>query len=124
MSQRQNDNRSQEIAVVGSPEFTTGFRLAGVRRFENVPDDEKPEDLDGAVTNVLEDDGVGIVVMHDDDMEHLSRSVRGEVETSVEPVVITIGTSGAGGGGLREQIKRAIGIDLMDEDADADPTET
>ncbi|OYR63668.1 V-type ATP synthase subunit F, partial [Halorubrum sp. E3] len=29
---------SQEIAVVGSPEFTTGFRLAGVRAFENVPD--------------------------------------------------------------------------------------
>ena len=29
---------SQEIAVVGSPEFTTGFRLAGVRRFDDVPD--------------------------------------------------------------------------------------
>lgn len=115
-----SQNQSQEIAVVGSPEFTTGFRLAGIGRFENVADDEKAEDLDGAVTNVLEDDGVGIVVMHDDDMEYLSRSVRGEVETSVEPVVITIGTGGAGGGGLREQIKRAIGIDLMDEDETTD----
>ncbi|MCU4926505.1 V-type ATP synthase subunit F [Halobacteria archaeon AArc-dxtr1] len=108
---------SQEIAVVGSPEFTTGFRLAGVSRFENVPDDAKGEDLDDAVTNVLDDDGVGIVVMHDDDLEYLSRNVRGEVETSVEPVVVTIG-SGTGGGGLRGQIKRAIGIDLMDEDGD------
>ncbi len=53
--------------------------------------------------------------MHDDDLEYLSRSVRQEVETSVEPVVVTIG-SGTGGGGLRDQIKRAIGIDLMDED--------
>ncbi|QRV13622.1 V-type ATP synthase subunit F [Haloterrigena salifodinae] len=106
---------SQEIAVVGSPEFTTGFRLAGVRRFENVPDDEKDDRLDEAATAVLEDEGVGIVVMHDDDLEHLSRNVRQEVETSVEPVVVTIG-SGTGGGGLREQIKRAIGIDLMDED--------
>ncbi|ELZ20179.1 V-type ATP synthase subunit F [Haloterrigena salina JCM 13891] len=106
---------SQEIAVVGSPEFTTGFRLAGVRRFENVPDDEKDDRLDDAATAVLEDEGVGIVVMHDDDLEHLSRNVRQEVETSVEPVVVTIG-SGTGGGGLREQIKRAIGIDLMDED--------
>ena len=109
---------SQEIAVVGSPEFTTGFRLAGVRRFENVPDDEKDTALDGAVTGVLEDEGVGIVVMHDEDLEYLSRNVRQEVETSVEPVVVTIG-SGTGGGGLRDQIKRAIGIDLMEEDEES-----
>ena len=107
---------SQEIAVVGSPEFTTGFRLAGVRRFENVPDDEKDAQLDDAVTTVLEDDGVGIVVMHDDDLDYLSRTVRQTAETSVEPVVVTIG-GGTGGGGLREQIKRAIGIDLMDDEA-------
>ncbi|WP_254765902.1 V-type ATP synthase subunit F [Salinilacihabitans rarus] len=105
---------SQEIAVVGSPEFTTGFRLAGVRRFEDVPDAEKDESLDDAVATVMEDEDVGIVVMHDDDLEYLSRNVRNEVETSVEPVVVTIG-SGTGGGGLREQIKRAIGIDLMDD---------
>ena len=105
---------SQEIAVVGSPDFTTGFRLAGVRRFENVPDAEKDEKLDDAVTSVLDDEGVGIVVMYDDDAEHLSRTVRQRVETSVEPVVVTLG-GGAGSGNLREQIKRAIGIDLMDE---------
>ncbi|CAI48605.1 A-type ATP synthase subunit F [Natronomonas pharaonis DSM 2160] len=105
---------SQEIAVVGSPDFTTGFRLAGVRRFENVSDADKDEQLDDAVTSVLEDDDVGIVVMHDDDVEVLSRTVRQRVETSVEPVVVTLG-GGTGSGNLREQIKRAIGIDLMDE---------
>ena len=105
---------SQEIAVVGSPEFTTGFRLAGVRRFEDVPDDEKDDRLDDAVETVLDDETVGIVVMHDDDVETLSRTVRQRVETSVEPVVVTLG-GGTGSGNLREQIKRAIGIDLMDE---------
>jgi len=105
---------SQEIAVVGSPEFTTGFRLAGVRLVRNVPDDRKGEELDAAVEDVLEDDGVGIVVMHTDDMEHLSRPVRREAETSVEPVVVTLGGDGQSQG-LRDQIKRAIGIDLMDE---------
>jgi V/A-type H+-transporting ATPase subunit F len=107
---------SQEIAVVGSPEFTTGFRLAGVRTFENVREADKPGELDEAVERVLKDDGVGIVVMHDDDMEHLSRGVRERVERSVEPVVVVLG--GEAGSGLREQIKRAIGIDLMDEDED------
>ena len=105
---------SQEIAVVGSPEFTTGFRLAGVRRFEDVPDAEKDERLDEAVESVLDDEAVGIVVMHDEDVEALSRTVRQRVETSVEPVVVTLG-GGTGSGNLREQIKRAIGIDLMDE---------
>ncbi len=106
---------SQEIAVIGSPEFTTGFRLAGVRKFQNVPEDDKSEKLDAAVEETLTDDGVGIVVMHDGDLEYLSRGVRQDVETSVEPVVVTLG-GGAGSSGLRDQIKRAIGIDLMDED--------
>ena len=105
---------SQEIAVVGSPEFTTGFRLAGVRLFEEVPDDEKDDALDDAVERVLGDDDVGIVVMHDEDLDHLSRGVRETVETSVEPTVVTLG--GGASSGLREQIKRAIGIDLMEED--------
>jgi len=106
---------SQEIAVIGSPEFTTGFRLAGVRICENVPDDRKDEQLDDAVEGVLADDDVGIIVMHDEDMEYLSRAQRKAVETSVEPTLVTLG-GGAGSGGLRGQIKRAIGIDLMEED--------
>lgn len=105
---------SQEIAVVGSPDFTTGFRLAGVRRFENVPDDEKSSDLDSAVEDVLAADDIGIIVMHQDDLEYLSRDVRETVETSIEPTVLVLG--GGAQSGLREQIKRAIGIDLMSED--------
>jgi V/A-type H+-transporting ATPase subunit F len=105
---------SSEIAVVGSPEFTTGFRLAGVRRFENVPSEAKDDDLDDAVESALDDEDVGIVVMHNDDLEYLSRDVRERAETSIEPTMITVG--GGAGSGLREKIKRAIGIDLMDEE--------
>jgi len=106
---------TEEIAVVGSPEFTMGFRLAGVRKFANVPDDQKDEQLDEAVEETMTDEDVGIVVMHDDDVDRLSRDVREEVETSVEPVVVTLG-GGTGSGNLRQQIKRAIGIDLMEDD--------
>jgi V/A-type H+-transporting ATPase subunit F len=106
---------SQEIGVIGSPEFTTGFRLAGVRKFASVPPEEKEERMDEAVEGMLEDDDVGIVVMNGEDLDFLSRNVRQRVETSVEPVLVTVGGE-AGSGGLREQIKRAIGIDLMAED--------
>lgn len=105
---------SQEIAVIGSPDFTTGFRLAGVRKFENVPDEAKDDELDEAVTRTLEDEDVGIIVMHEDDLDHLSRNARQSVERSIEPTLVTLGGSG-GASGLRDQIKRAIGIDLMDE---------
>jgi V/A-type H+-transporting ATPase subunit F len=106
---------SQEIGVVGSPDFTTGFRLAGVRKFADVRDSDPDEQFDEAVREMLGDDTVGILVMHDDDLERLSRGVRSDVETSVEPVLVTLGGDG-GSSGLREQIKRAIGIDLMEED--------
>jgi len=108
---------AQEIAVVGSPEFTTGFRLAGVREFENVPDDEKDEALDAAVERVRSREDVGIVVMHESDLEHLSRDVRGAVQESIDPVFVTLGSTEQSG--LRDQIKRAIGIDLMDDSDDS-----
>ncbi|UPM42086.1 V-type ATP synthase subunit F [Halocatena salina] len=110
----QDTNASQEIGVIGSQEFTTGFRLAGVRRFETVPEEQKSEGLDDAVETMVNDEDIGIIVMHDEDLSYLSRQLRTEVETSVDPVLVTLG-GGAGSGGLREQIKRAIGIDLMDE---------
>ena len=106
---------SQEIAVIGTPDFTTGFRLAGVRKFHNVDNDDDVEALEDAVREVARDEDVGIVVMHDDDVAELSREPRSIVDTSIEPTFVTLG-GGAGSGGLREQIKRAIGIDLMDED--------
>jgi len=107
---------SEEIAVIGAPDFTTGFRLAGIRTFENVREDEKEERLEDAVLSVLENDDIGIIVMHSDDLQYLSRSTRNTVEESIEPTVVTLGSGSAGGSGLRDQIKRAIGIDLMAED--------
>lgn len=105
---------TQEIAVTGSPEFTSGFRLAGVRRFANVEEEHKADELDETVSDLLNDDTIGIIIMHHDDMDHLSRSVKRAVEESVEPAVVALGA--AAGTGLRDQIKRAIGIDLMRSD--------
>lgn len=100
------------IAVVGDPNFTTGFRLAGVDEFREVREGDKSQELDAAVEDVVEEDDVGIVVMHDDDLDYLGREVRETVETSIEPTFVLLG--GEGQGGLREKIKRAIGIDLME----------
>ena len=104
---------SQEIAVIGSPEFTTGFKLAGVRRNESIQEDEKSQKLDAVVEDVLVDSEIGIIVMHQEDLAYLSRGVRKLVEERVEPTVVTLGSVESSG--LRDQIKRAIGIDLMSD---------
>jgi len=42
--------------------------------------------------------GTGIIVMHTDDLDHLA-GTREAVEGSIEPVLVTLGGSGAGSGG-------------------------
>ncbi|MFB6112947.1 MAG: V-type ATP synthase subunit F [Halodesulfurarchaeum sp.] len=107
---------TKEIAVLGAPEFTTGFRLAGVNRFENIREGKKEERLEEALESFVDEDDIGIIIMHADDIDYLSRSARKTVEESIEPTVVTLGSGSAGGTGLREQIRRAIGIDLMSEE--------
>ena len=102
-----------KIGVIGDPSFTTGFRLAGVDTYSEIKEKDKDDRLDDVVEDMLRDDEVGIIIMHQDDLGYLSRDVRQDVEDSIEPTVVTLGGEGEGGQ-LRDKIKRAIGIDLMD----------
>jgi len=95
-----------EIAIVGSEEFLLGFRLAGIRKV--VPANEG--DLRTKIEGLLADRGIGILVMHNDDMKRLPPHFRRELVESVEPVVIAIGRVEEVD--LRERIKQAVGVDL------------
>lgn len=94
-----------EIAVVGSEEFVTGFRLAGIRRVETVTD----ETLLPTVVKLLDEQNVGILAIHEKDLEKLPSQLRSKMMASVDPVVIPVGPTE---GDMREKIRRAIGIDL------------
>jgi len=96
-----------ELAVIGKSEFTTGFRLAGIRKIFDVADSK---DLEEKVKTCLSDENVGIVVLHTDDVKRLSAGLQKTVDESVEPTFIAIG--GREESGLRDKIKRAIGVDL------------
>lgn len=95
-----------EIVVVGSSDFVLGFRLAGIRRAY-----EADKDLVTRVQSILEDRSVGILVMHQDDLEKLPSSLRNILDKSVEPTVITLGGARESSS-LREKIKQSIGVDL------------
>lgn len=95
-----------EIAVVGNDEFLLGFRLAGIRKVQP----SSKEDLRAKIEELMDDQNIGILVMHNDDMKTLPDHFRRTLVESVEPVVISIGRLEEVD--LREKIKQAVGVDL------------
>ena len=96
-----------EIAVVGKSEFVVGFRLAGIHKTYEVKTDK---DLESKIRDCLNDRNLGIIVLHTDDIKKLSTSLQKVIDESVEPTFIAIGSQEDSG--LRNKIKRAIGVDL------------
>ncbi len=96
-----------EIAVIGKNEFIMGFKLAGVRRTYGVT---SQKELEETIKQCMGDSEVGIVVLHSDDLKKLPAGLQKTIDESVEPTFIAIG--GREESGLRDKIKRAIGVDL------------
>ncbi|MDP6869188.1 MAG: V-type ATP synthase subunit F [Candidatus Poseidoniaceae archaeon] len=96
-----------DIAVIGSPEFTLGFQLAGISTTYN-PDDE--EATVSVVRELLNTKGVGIVVIDSAILSSLPDRLKERITESVTPTVLGIGTEEDTT--LRETIRKAIGVDL------------
>jgi len=96
-----------EIAIVGTPEFTLGFQLAGIMHLHNP---ESIEETGNVLRTMLEEDEVGIIVIDAADLSRLSERLRQRLSDSISPTVLGIGTEEDNT--LRESIKSAIGVDL------------
>jgi V/A-type H+-transporting ATPase subunit F len=94
-----------QIAVVGTEEFVTGFRLAGIRKVYAVAPDKLVETL----VRVMDEQDVGILAVHTRDLEGLPTQLRTKMMESVDPVVIPVGPDE---GDMRDKVRRAMGIDL------------
>ncbi|MBE0523260.1 MAG: V-type ATP synthase subunit F [Methanosarcinales archaeon] len=97
-----------EIAVVGNSEFTTGFRLAGIRFIYETNGNDK---LVPTIQQVLENREVGILVIHNDDLSSLPENMQIALDELVTPTTIAIGGAGESTN-LRDKIKQAVGVDL------------
>jgi V/A-type H+-transporting ATPase subunit F len=96
-----------DIIVVGSPEFITGFRLAGIRS-------TVPTDLPGMeriLLDLLGSPSAGIIILHDSDIRQLDVDLRERLWRSTKPVVVSIGSEPERD--LRDKIKRTVGVDLF-----------
>ena len=78
-----------EIAVVGTPEFTLGFQLAGVNRLYHPEDDEA---LANTMRDLLTQKDVGIVVLDSANLTRLSDRLRSRIADSITPTGLGIGT--------------------------------
>ena len=96
-----------EIAVVGTPEFTLGFQLAGVTHLYHPEGDEALADT---MRNLLTQKDIGIVVVDSANLTLLSDRLRSRIADSITPTVLGIGTEEDNT--LRESIKSALGVDL------------
>ena len=94
-----------EIAVIGSDEFTLGFRLAGIRRVFVA----NSENYQEKILEALSQSTIGILAVDAKDLDNLSFQVRHKVMDSIQPVVVPVGGDQSD---LREKVKRAIGVDL------------
>ena len=91
----------KQIAVIGSPQFTLGFRLAGVRRVIDVSGEA------GTVFRELQsDDRVGIIVTSTDCFAQLNEDLREALAKAIRPVTVVIGGSGRDVAKNGEEINR------------------
>ena len=100
-----DDETRKSIAVIGDSDFTTGFKLAGIKKtFSDENYREKIEEL-------VEREDLGILVAKETDLERLPKRVRDDVQSSVDPVVVALSET-AESERLQEKIKKAIGADI------------
>jgi len=96
------------IGVVGSKEFTLGFRLAGVKLWREV---STPEEMEKAIDEIMSEKDIGILVAEGEIAEKMRREFREEIEESIEPIIILVGGE-ASIESLRERIRVSVGVDL------------
>ncbi len=95
-----------EIAILGTDDFVTGFRLAGVRNAI-----VSQGNLDAEIADVMGREEIGILVMDEKDMNKINNKTKKMLDRAVRPVIVTI-TEKEGKSDLRESIKRTLGVDL------------
>lgn len=95
-----------DIAVIGSEEFTLGFRLAGVKRVFIANQTNYQEKMQEAIS----DANVGILAVNADDLQYLPTNYKTKVLDLIQPVVVPVGGDQSD---LREKVKKVIGVDLF-----------
>ena len=94
-----------QIAAVGSDAFIIGFRLAGIDNVFSTT----TETMESTLKKVMAEGKYGIIIVHDHEVDHISKTTKEMLLQSINPVLIQIGGEE---GELRKKVKATIGVDL------------
>lgn len=98
----------EEICLIGDEYFITGFQSAGVNKTYIVDKDN----INGALSEAMRDESIGIIVMNNSDFGLLNERLRERALTQVKPTVVILSHDISAEENMRIMIKRSIGVDL------------
>lgn len=98
----------KELAVLGTGEFTLGFRLTGIRHIVTA---QQPS-LD--LQRLLQNQDLGIVIIDQETMQAVDEDTQEKALASLQPVVVVVSETSAQDD-LRNLIIQSIGVDLLKE---------
>ena len=102
---------NKKIRVIGSDEFSLGFRLAGITDILII---NQEMSCQKAIKETLQQKEVGVVLIEETVLSQLEEYLREEVVSSVDPVFVTVSTKNEQEE-LRKMIIQSIGVDLLKE---------
>ena len=100
-----SESEKRKIAVIGDSDFRLGFKLAGVKEVFT------KENYEEKIQEITDRDDIGILVVKEEDLQELTKRVRQDIGSSVNPVVVSLSEE-AESERLQEKIKKAIGADI------------
>jgi len=106
-----------DIAVIGDEELVSGLRLAGVRHYQVIKDEDASE-IRKALTEFMAEPDIGIIVILEDYAKHIGDLVARAKEAKVSPPVIIEVPSKYGtryedvGKYYKAYIRKFIGFDI------------
>ena len=101
-----------KIFALGTEEIAVGFGLDGVKELYSI---EPQPEFEGKLSELIKRSDIGLIIVNSEFIDNLSPKLKKTIRQLEKPIIIDVVGSGqtVRKSDIREQIKRAIGVDIM-----------
>ena len=101
------------IATFGSDRFTIGFNLCGIKETFIVSD---RDEANKTARELLNNKKIGLVITEAGVYNNLKPDIKDKILTTISPIFVVLSEKDQKDDSLRLMIKKAIGVDLLNDD--------
>ncbi len=101
-----------KVYVVGTPEFTLGFRLAGVKDVIETPP-EDTETFEKVIEEIINKGDAALIITTEEEFRKLPKRKREILEKLTAPIIIPLSEGEISTEALRKRIIEVVGVDLF-----------